>query len=357
MSFLISGIQQIGVGVPDADAAFEWYANVFGANVPIFKEAASAPLMTPYTGGEVRDRYAILAINMKGGGGFEIWQYTSRVPQPADFKIEAGDLGIFTGKIKTDTLENAYTAFHQKGLVLSEIGQVNEQGPRHFFAKDLYGNVYDVVESDDMFQQLSKGKAAGVAGAILGVSDIERALPLYQQLLGYDTIVYDESGQFPDLAGLPGGKGGFRRVLLQHKQLREGAFAPMFGKTEIELIQALDRQPRKIFKDRFWGDLGFIHLCFDVRRMDDLKKKAQEMGYPFTVDSGNSFDMGEAAGRFAYIEDPDGTLIEFVETHKVPILKKIGWYLNLNGGRGDRALPRWLLKAMKWGKKCPPIKV
>ena len=33
--------------------------------------------------------------------------------------------------------------------------------------------------------------------------------------------------------------------------------------------------------------------------------------------------MGEAAGHFSYIQDPDGTLIEFVETHKVPILKKL----------------------------------
>jgi len=34
--------------------------------------------------------------------------------------------------------------------------------------------------------------------------------------------------------------------------------------------------------------------------------------------------MGEASGHFAYVEDPDGTLIEFVETHKIPIIKKLG---------------------------------
>ena len=45
------------------------------------------------------------------------------------------------------------------------------------------------------------------------------------------------------------------------------------------------------------------------------------MGYPFTVDSsrafneGESFDMGEAAGQFAYIEYPDGSLIDLVEAH------------------------------------------
>jgi hypothetical protein len=105
--------------------------------------------------------------------------------------------------------------------------------------------------------------------------------------------------------------------------------------------------PRKIYDGRMWGDLGFIHLCYDVKGMDALKEKCADAGFPFTVDSGgSSFDMGEAAGRFSYIEDPDGTLIEFVETHKVPIVKKLGWYLNLKQRRADKPLPRWMIKVM-----------
>jgi hypothetical protein len=50
----------------------------------------------------------------------------------------------------------------------------------------------------------------------------------------------------------------------------------------------------------------------------------------FTVDSNNSFEMDNASGRFCYIEDPDGTLIELVETHKVPILKKFGSWIYEN---------------------------
>ncbi len=82
-------------------------------------------------------------------------------------------------------------------------------------------------------------------------------------------------------------------------------------------------------KIRLWGDLGYIHLCFDVQGMTNIRTKAKELGSPFTVDSSNSFDMGDAAGHFSYVEDPDGTLIELVETHKVPILKALGLFLNL----------------------------
>jgi len=112
----------------------------------------------------------------------------------------------------------------------------------------------------------------------------------------------------------------------------------------------LDRTPRKIFEDRDWGDAGFIHLCFDALDMDALKNQCQANGFPFTVDSADSFDMGEAAGRFSYVEDPDGTLIEFVETHKVPIVKKLGIYLNLKKRKKQTHLPDWMVATLGWGK-------
>ena len=127
------------------------------------------------------------------------------------------------------------------------------------------------------------------------------------------------------------------------------------GPTEIELIQNLDkrRKPKKIFEHRYWGDLGFIHLCFDVQGMDSLKKECEAAGFPFTVDSANSFDMGEAAGRFTYIEDPDGALIEFVETHKVPIAKKFGLFIDMTKRDPKKSLlKRDGLKSSQWKRKC-----
>ena len=50
MSHLISGIQQIGIGIPDADEAWKWYRCRFGMDIPMFKEAAEAPFMVDYTG-------------------------------------------------------------------------------------------------------------------------------------------------------------------------------------------------------------------------------------------------------------------------------------------------------------------
>ena len=74
MRFIISGIQQIGIGIPDVHAAWTWYRKHFGMDVPVFEEQAEAALMTPYTGNEVQSRHAVMALNMGGGAGMEIWQ-------------------------------------------------------------------------------------------------------------------------------------------------------------------------------------------------------------------------------------------------------------------------------------------
>ena len=348
MDYIISGIQQIGIGVKDADQAWAWYRQQFGTDVPVFTERAEAKLMLPYTGGQARSRYAILAMNMQGGGGFEIWQYTCREPQGSDFEVRLGDFGIFASKLKTPNAHEAYTHFQQSGVnCLTGVHRV-ENGPDNFFVQDPYGNIFQIVEAEDWFQD-RKQLTGGVYGAVIGVSDIESALPLYCDLLGYDTLVYDKTDTFSELSRVPGGGLPMRRVLLRHQRERKGAFAPLLGRTEIELVQLQSqngRMPRKIYENRMWGDLGFIHLCFDVRGMDALKDRCADMGYSFTVDSNESFDMGDAAGRFSYIEDPDGTLIEFVETHKLPIIKKIGWHIDLQQRPAEKALPRWMIKSM-----------
>ena len=73
--------------------------------------------------------------------------------------------------------------------------------------------------------------------------------------------------------------------------------------------------------------------------MEKLKQKARQSGYEFTVDSDDTFSMGDASGRFCYIEDPFGTLIELVETHSVPIYKKWGLYINLKKRKRNKPLP------------------
>lgn len=343
-NIIISGIQQVGVGVANLDESWKWYRKYFGIDIKIFEEEAVARLMLPYTGGQPHMRHAALALNMQGGGGFEIWQYKDRIPQAPKNTILLGDTGIFAVKIKSRNVKNNYENFLVNGLPVSGLYQ-DPKGENHFFVQDPAGNFFQIVSSNSWFKEENKLTGA-ICGALIGVSKIAKSMDFYSEVLGYDEVVYDTVDKFSDLAGVPGGDNSYRRVLLKHSKTRVGAFSKILGDSQIELFEVRDRHANGIFANRLWGDLGFIHLCFDIYGMDKMRDKCNSLGYPYTVDSSKSFDMGQAAGHFSYIEDPDGTLIEFVETHKVAIIKKLGIYLNLKQRNPQKSLPVWMLKAL-----------
>lgn len=347
---IISGIQQIGIGVSEVYEGWKWYRRHFGMDIPMFDEAAEAALMLPYTGGEPRSRHAILALNKQGGGGMEIWQYTSRTPEGPSFVPQLGDLGIYIAKIKSRNVSKTFQFLKQKNANLLTDIVIDPAGQEHFYVKDPFDNIFDVVPSDNWFSS-SNFTTGGMYGCTIGVSNIDESLNLYRDVLGYNEVVYDETSSFDDYKNLPSGEKKYRRILLRHSvDQRKGAFSKMLGKSEIELVQCIDRTANKIFKDRLWGDLGYIHLCFDVNGMSSLKELCASKGFPFTVDScpddTPSFDMGDAAGHFTYIEDPDGTLIEFVETHKIPLMKKFNWFLDLRKRNPEKPLPNWMLRTL-----------
>jgi catechol 2,3-dioxygenase-like lactoylglutathione lyase family enzyme len=341
MNNFISGIQQVGIGVGDARESLLLYKNLFGMDVLVFDDLSEARLMTQYTGGTVYKRRALLSLNLHGGGGFEIWQFQDRKPAQAAVPPMYGDIGIYAPKLKCANVQKAHAFFTaQQNISVLPVERDANNKP-HFWVKDLYQNVFNIVLGNHWFQPAKKS-TGGVSGAVIGVTDMERSVHFYRAVLGIAEVVYDVSGP---LAGKEN-EGRFRRVLLQKKAAGSGAFGKLLGPVEIELVQCLDRTPAKLFANRFWGDCGFIHLCFDVPDMEALKTHAQQAGFPFTVDSSDSFDMENASGRFCYVEDPDGTLIELVETHKVPILKNWGWYLDLKKRNGAKPLPGWMIRLL-----------
>ncbi len=349
MHKLITGIQQIGVGVANPDEALKWYIDNFGIDIKIFDDEAVAGLMLPYTGGKAWKRRAILAYNMQSGGGFEVWLHTQRTPLAPEFELKLGDYGIFITKIKSLNVKAVYDDYKSRNIQI--LGKLSKtpNGEYHFYVKDPYNNIFEIVHDDYKFMDDNK-LTGGVSGCVIGVSDINKSLTVYKDILNYDEIVYDVEDKFEEFSAIPGGNEKFRRVLLRHSKVRKGPFSKLYGPTQIELVQLIDSKAEKIFKDRFWGDLGFIHLCFDIIGMKSLSEECESSGFPFVADSSSSFDMGDAAGHFSYIEDPDGTLIEFVETTRVPILKKFGWYLNLQKRNPEKPLPNWMIKALRMNR-------
>ncbi|MEO8582312.1 MAG: VOC family protein [Flavitalea sp.] len=342
MKEYISGIQQAGIGVADAVQAKYLYKDLFAMDALIFEDMANASLMTRYTGNKEHSRHALLSLNMSGGGGFEIWQFMSRTPQKAEYAPMLGDPGIFALKIKARDVAAAHAFFSENNqLAVTPVMIAPDDRPR-FWLTDPLGNNFEIVEGDEWFKKDNR-ICGGVVGAVIGVTNLEKSIHFYKELLGIKEVIYKGTAPMWDVPfGQSPGR-DFSRVLLKKEFSGKGAFSKLLGAVQIELVETKDSVPRKIFENRYWGDCGFIHLCFDVLHMDDLKTRFSTGGYSFSVDSHNSFAMGSTAGRFCYVEDPDGTLIELVETHKVPIIKKWGWYIDLQKRTSEKPLPDWMI--------------
>ncbi|MEO8150680.1 MAG: VOC family protein [Bacteroidia bacterium] len=342
---LVSGIQQVGIGVHNAEDAFKWFRQTFGINAKIFDDEAEATLMKSYTGNAVHKRRAILAYNMNGGGGTEIWQFTSRKSAESKQVVKWGDLGINAVKLKSNNVEKSHLQIKSK----DKTELFDDPGKnKSFFVSDNLQNAYQVVDDNSWFKRQSYMQG-GVCGAIIGVSNMDKSLAFYKDAFNLNEVVYDVTGTFDDLGKDSAGK-RYRRVLLKLENDYKAAFSKLLGDIQIELIQSFDDVPHKTYDNRYWGDIGFIHLCFDVPDMQALKSKLHKSGYLFTVDSADTFDMGDSGGRFGYVEDPDGTLIEMVEIHKLPVMKKLGIYFNVKNRKRQKPLPDWMVGLLRLNK-------
>lgn len=341
----ICGIQQVGIGVPDCEKGWRWYHDNFGFDVKIVDADGVAERMLPYTGGKPQPRRSMIALNVQGGGGFEIWQPKERELNWLFSPVQLGDLGLLEAKVKCPDAGKAFEAFRSRGLDVVGSLRTSPSGLKWFSVRDPWGNLFRIEEDGYIFCKLGQ-LTGGAGGMVIGVSDMDSSVAFYSRLLDYDKVCYDGTAVFEDLAGLPGGGKELRRVILARSKPIEGPLSPLFGTSCLELIQATGGPGKKLYADRYWGDPGFIHLCFDVRNMAAIKAEAEALGHPFVCDSGADFEMGDANGHFTYVEDPDGTLIEFVETFKVPLSKRPPIVLDLT--KKDDSKPLKFLKALRF---------
>lgn len=345
----INGLQHIGVAVTEMDKSLKFYRKYFGLDIPFFDSVQPAPLMDYYTHGKTITKRASMIMNLQGGCAIEVIRPTSFEPTKAKHEVMTGDLGIFITTVKCRDIKVAYDFCKENGVAGLTPVSKDPSGRDTFYISDPDKNIWQYVSSDQWYTD-GKHFSGGVVGCSTGVSDMDKSLHLYRDVLGFDEVVYDKTGLFDDWVGLPAGKGQFRRVLLTQRAQPGGGFARVTGKTYIELVQALDRKPNYIFEDRIWADTGYAHIGFDVKGMQGLGEDLAAAGYPFTCDSKNALSMGKTKVHCTYIHDDDRTLIELIEVYKVPIIEKWGIFLNVEKRDPLKPLPDFMLKALRFSR-------
>ena len=145
---VVCGVQQVGVGIYDVVEAYNWYIKAFGCDVMVVDDQGVAERMLPYTGGKPRPRRAVLACNIKGGGGFEVWEPKDGNITPPAEPAMLGDKGISVCKIKACDIDKAVA--HLKSVEGAKVITVSAPGryihtPSVVIRKEDYRSVNELV--------------------------------------------------------------------------------------------------------------------------------------------------------------------------------------------------------------------
>jgi len=151
----------------------------------------------------------------------------------------------------------------------------------------------------------------------IGVSDLKRSISFYQSVLEFDRLVCEFEGLVLETNPATGDFLQMRMAILERSQDASGPLARLLPRGAVKLIEIPDGKERHIYDGRLWGDVGCMEFCLDVSDLrsmaDALKEKGVDLYLPPV-----EMNMGTGSkGLAAYIRDPDGTTVEFVEVKSI----------------------------------------
>ncbi len=349
---MITALQHVGFGVADRERSWAFYRRL-GFDVPMSLNQSYASRMEPIVGGDY-ERKVVIAANLMGGAALELYEYISTDPMPFPADCRWGDPGVSATALKVPNLKKALNLFKDspRTIIAGPMPWAAKPDWKAALIRDPDDLLIYLIEIPGMDYSLRRdGKCVGGAVfATIVVSEMERSLRFYRDVLDYNEAVYDWKGADPMLSAIPGGDRVQRRVLLRDPRPSTSFFSFYLDRGMIELVETEGRKGAHIYHGRRWGDIGQMEICFDVHDIqgtfDELVRRGAE---PLLEPNSEDFEMGHGAtALFAYLADPDGTMIELAEPTRLNLVKKIGF--NLQKRKPGKPLPRWLMKLVRFNR-------
>lgn len=139
----------------------------------------------------------------------------------------------------------------------------------------------------------------GIAHVSFTVSDLERSLQFYRDLLGFRVeIEVERSG--PDVEGITGIRGSKLKI----------GFLTLDGFT-LELIQYVSPVGEKL--DLRTNNVGCAHVAFHVKDIEKTYNFLSVKGVRFKSRPNESKAGPFAGGKVVYLIDPDGITLELIQ--------------------------------------------
>ncbi|MEW6440035.1 MAG: VOC family protein [bacterium] len=316
---MINAMQHIGQGVRDVDTTYAFYKRFFGFKVKLNDLTVASKEMAAVIG-SVETMRMMMAANAKGGGIIELIEHKSKpiTPLPELY----GNYGVLEVGYRVRSIDRVVADFQAKGLrfltPVCELALNDGRRWRYAYLKDPDGLPLQLTE------ELGPGSPAAarpeVHGAVhvgIGVSDIDRSKEFYRSALGFDRVLHESDGFIPEMDPLTGGPVRMKMAILERSAPPVGPLAGLLVRGTLKLFQVQGGKGKHIYDGRVWGEPGCMEFCFDVSDLlttvETMKKKGIKI-YLQPVE----ISMGSGSKGFAaYIQDPDGTTVEFVEVMSI----------------------------------------
>ena len=134
------------------------------------------------------------------------------------------------------------------------------------------------------------------------VSDLERSIEFYRDVLGLELVMTEESER----------SGDDRSKALGVDKAKVKLAILRAGDARVELIEYVTARGRPY--DRNNNDVGAMHIAFQVKDIDAVYQRMVDLGVRFTSPPA-TIPAGPMEGwRWTYFFDPDGVSLEIIQT-------------------------------------------
>lgn len=313
---MINAMQHIGMGVRDIDKTYSFYRSLFGFKVKLNDITMASREMAAVVG-SVETMRIMMAANVKGGGVLEFVEHKSSPIRSYPEGAGYGSYGVLEIGFGVHCIDRVVEDFRAQGVkFLTPICDLNIDGGRRWrfaYLRDPDGMLIQLVE--DIWPEKPDARKPEVYGVMhvgIGVSDMEISKAFYENVLGFDRQIYAFEGHLPDMDAVTGGPVEINLAILERSAPVTGPVTMLPAGT-IKLIAVPGRQGTHVYKGRRWGDIGCMEFCMDVSDLEATVAEAETKEAAVYLRPVN-INMGSGSkGKVAYIRDPDGTVVEFVE--------------------------------------------
>ena len=153
----------------------------------------------------------------------------------------------------------------------------------------------------------------GVNYVGIGVSDMDRSLKFYGELLGFTEVMFDYTGSLPGMEEVTGNPKTKARVVM----LKNQNTGPL-GLGMVKLVQLLPPgkpEPCTVADTTLWGDIGVAEVCFNTCvGARKIFEKLVDKGVKTALTPADSvFPPYNTKNTYAYMRDQDNGLLEFID--------------------------------------------